>query len=87
MDIQNNTAHAEYIVIRRAGLWNYTIGGDQYGPFQNQNQAQDAAIREAKRSGRLGHPARVSVDELDHSLPIIFDTEASISFRACHHAN
>jgi len=68
-------SNAEYIVMRRAGRWSYTINGDRFGPFQNQIAAQDAGIVEARHCGRRGERARVSFDDAS-SMPVIFDTES-----------
>ena len=65
----------QYIVFRRAGLWWFTIDGDRFGPYQGRSSATDSAIGEAKHQARTGVPARVSIDEPDDGMPVVFDSE------------
>ena len=66
---------ANYVVIRRAGLWSFTVDGDVFGPYQGQVAAETAAISEAKHRARRGQTARVSIDLPDDGIPVIYDTE------------
>ena len=66
---------ANYVVIRRDGMWSFTIDGQLYGPYQGQAAAEAAAILEAKHRGRMGETAQVLVAIPNDGMPVIFDTE------------
>lgn len=67
----------EYIVLRQAGLWWFTVDGERYGPYYGRLSATDSAISEAKHKARIGVPAKVSVDEPDDGMPVVFDSEVN----------
>jgi hypothetical protein len=63
-----------YIVMKRSEKWWLTLDGDRRGPYESQQVAVDSAIHAAKLDFRLGQPARVSVDEPDDGVPVVYET-------------
>ena len=64
----------EYLVMRRSGQWWVTLDGERTGPFVSEKSALDAAIGRAKVDFKGGQPARVSVDEPEDGVPIVYDS-------------
>lgn len=67
-------AHCEYFVIKRSGQWWLTINGARRGPFVSRQAAVDAGIHAAKLDFKEEKSARVSVEEPDGVVPVIYDS-------------
>ncbi len=68
----------EYLVLRRSAQWWVTIDGERSGPFVSEKAAVDAAISRAKLDFRAGQTARVSVDEPEDGVPVVYDSSAPL---------
>lgn len=64
----------EYLVMRPSGQWWVTLDGDRSGPFVSEKSAVDAAIGRAKVDFKGGQVARVSVDEPDDGVPVVYES-------------
>ncbi len=64
----------EYLVLKRSGQWWLTLDGTRTGPFVSEKSAVDAAIARAKMDFKGGRQARVSVDEPDDGIPVVYDS-------------
>jgi hypothetical protein len=71
----NAVLRREYLVINRSGEWWITLDGDRRGPHASRQEAIASAILAAKLEARTGTPARVSVDEPDDGVPVVYDSE------------
>lgn len=64
----------EYIVMLRIGQWWVVVDGARLGPYLSQQVAAAAAVRMAKLDFRTGRHARVSVDDPNDGVPVIYDS-------------
>lgn len=70
-----NMARAEYVVMKRDGAWWVTLDGARTGPYKSEPDGIHAAVVAAKTIERTGHVARVSVDEPDDGIPVVYETQ------------
>lgn len=66
--------NVEYLVMRRSAEWWVVRDGERSGPYVSEKVAVDAAIARAKMDFKGGTPARVSVDEPDDGVPVVYDS-------------
>lgn len=65
----------QYLVMRRSAQWWFLADGARLGPFPNQSEAQKAAITAARSKERTGDKARVSLDDPDDGVPVIYESQ------------
>jgi hypothetical protein len=68
----------EYLVLFRATQWWVTLDGSRLGPYLSKSVAVDAAIGLAELDFRVGTLARVSVDEPDDGVPVVYDSSQTL---------
>jgi len=64
----------EYLVMKRTGHWWVTLEGARRGPYVSRQVAIDSAIHSAKLDFKAGNAARVSLDEPEDGVPVVFET-------------
>jgi hypothetical protein len=67
----------EYLVMKRRGQWWVTVEGGRTGPYQEKGRAVASAVALAQIDKHAGRKARVSVDEPDDGLPVVYETASA----------
>ncbi|HUQ38247.1 MAG TPA: DUF2188 domain-containing protein [Aestuariivirga sp.] len=55
----------QYLIVRDNGEWKITFNGKQYGPYESQDAAVEAAVDAAYAMGEIGIDAQVAIQDPD----------------------
>lgn len=58
-------AAEQYLIARDNGEWKITFNGKQYGPYDSEQAALEAAVEAAYAMGEIGIDAQVAIQDLD----------------------
>lgn len=65
-------AEDQYVVVQRDEKWWIIIDGERRGPFDQRQEAIDAAVGAVRINERLGRDGEVSWDDPDDGTPTVY---------------